>query len=67
MSLEKYLSNYHSNEAAYAVVNTKTNELIHTFQTDIVARAFQQSTPDSKVIWLSRRNIQDVLRGQANN
>lgn len=63
MSLEKYLNNYHSNEAKYAVVNTKTNELIHTFQTDIVARAFQQSTPDSRVIWLSRRNISDILRG----
>lgn len=63
MSLEKYLLNHNPDGPRYAVVNTKTNELIHTFQTDIVARAFQQSTPESKVIWLSRRNISDILRG----
>lgn len=67
MSLEKYQSVITNPQARYAVVNTKTNELIHTFQTDIVARAFQQSTPESKVIWLSRRNISDTLRGQANS
>lgn len=67
MSLEKYLLSRHSNEARYAVVNTKTNELIHTFQTDIVARAFSESQPGTKVVWLSKRRIADTFNNNFNS
>jgi len=61
MSLEKYLLSHHSNEARYAVVDSTTNEIVHTFQTDIVARAFSESQPGTKVVWLSKRMIADTF------
>lgn len=61
MSLEKYLLSRNSNEARYAVVDSTSNEIVHTFQTDIVARAFSESQPGTKVVWLSKRMIADTF------
>jgi hypothetical protein len=35
---------------------------LHTFKTDMVARAFSESVPWSRVIWLSTRKIIDTIR-----
>ena len=64
MSFEKFVtvSKQEDLRGRYAVVDAKSNELLHTFKTDMIARAYQQSTPDSKVIWMSRRTLDEVLR-----
>lgn len=46
----------------FAVVNIASNEIIHTFNTDKVARAFSESNPGSKVVWCSRRLISETLK-----
>lgn len=61
MLLKNFLSNHQEWQHNFAVVDSTTNELLHTFKTDIVARAFSSSVPGSRVIWLSKRNITDVL------
>ena len=63
MSLEKYLTSVHSNEARYAVVDSTTNKIVHTFQTDIVARAYADSIQNGKVVWCSKRRIIDAIKG----
>jgi hypothetical protein len=61
MPLEKYLNQNNVLSGGYAVIDSATNQLLHTFKTDIVARAFSESVPGSRVIWLSKRMIIDTL------
>lgn len=61
MSLEKYISSYHSNEGRFAVVDAANNELIKTFQTDLVAKAYSESLPGTKVVSLSRKMMVEIL------
>lgn len=67
MSLEKYQSVITNPQARFAVVNTQSNELIKTFQTNKVAQAFSQSIPNTRIVLLSKNRISDILRGQANS
>lgn len=62
MPLENYLNQNDIQSGGYAVVDSLTNRLLHTFKTDIVARAFSESVPGSRVIWLSKRMIIDTLK-----
>lgn len=67
MSLEKYLLSNQLNNAKYAVVDSSSNELLHAFKTDIVARAFSESQPGTKVVWLSKRRIVDTFNNNFNS
>lgn len=67
MSLEKYLLSNHSAEGRFAVVDAKSNELVHLFQTNMIARAFSESQPGTKVVWLSKRRIADTFNNNFNS
>ena len=61
MELRSYLAT-NPEATGYAVVDSTTNRLLHTFKTDIVARAFSSTKPETKVIWLSKRLITETLK-----
>lgn len=61
MELRSYLA-MNPRATGYAVVDSTTNSLLHTFKTDIVARAYSSTKPETKVIWLSKRMITDRLK-----
>ena len=61
MELRSYLAT-NPEATGYAVVDWTTNRLLHTFKTDVVARAFSESVKGSKVIWLSKRLITETLK-----
>ncbi len=62
MSLEKFIKENNPQAGGYAVIDTASNELLHTFKTDMVARAYSESVPGSRVVWLSTRRIIDTIR-----
>lgn len=61
MELRNYLAT-NPEATGYAVVDSTTNRLLHTFKTDVVARAFSESVKGSRVIWLSKRLITETLK-----